>query len=71
MRSYVLLIFDSNQLLQRISDFQKLYEPEMDLHIARWGYPRSKNQWYKEIHVLENYVINRKKHFDKSIKHLK
>ena len=51
--------FSTETIINKIDEYQKLFELEMDDHIARWGHPKSMDIWYEEINKLKHFAINR------------
>ncbi len=51
--------FHRDTLLNRINDFERLYETAMPSHIQRWGYPRRMESWRGEINVMREFAMKR------------
>jgi hypothetical protein len=60
-------VFREDRILQRIDEFETLYEREIDEHIDRWGYPESKEYWLECIDRLKSFVIERRDYLNKYI----
>ncbi len=52
-------IFQSEKVLQYINDFETLFAPEMDEHIARWNYPISIEDWRYKVEILREFARER------------
>lgn len=51
--------FNSENVLNKINDFEALFSPEMDEHIARWSYPSNFSQWTSELDILREFAKER------------
>ena len=51
--------FSTNLVLNKIAEYQLLFESEMRNHINRWQHPQSMDSWYEEIDKLKTFAINR------------
>ncbi len=51
--------FKSEHTVQRIADIKNQFDPEMEEHVARWGWPLSKTAWANEIQRMVNYGMVR------------
>jgi hypothetical protein len=51
--------FNYTRVVNRIKDFEDLFLPEMEEHIARWGYPKDLNTWYDEIDIMIEFAEKR------------
>ena len=50
----------SDTIISKIEDFTALYDPEINQHIYRWGYPSSKSDWLDRInYYLIKFAENR------------
>ena len=47
------------KMIEKIDDLKALFEPEMQRHINRWGYPESVNVWKNEVHLIKEFVRQR------------
>lgn len=52
-------IFKPSKILKTIDDFEQLYTPEIEEHIARWNYPPNIEQWKLEIDKLRLFATKR------------
>ncbi len=51
--------FNSNQIIDKIHEFESLYQPEMQEHIDRWQYPPNMDAWRSEIQKLKEFARER------------
>ena len=51
--------FSAESVLNKIDEYQSLFETEMINHINRWRHPNSIDLWYEEINKLKHFAINR------------
>jgi len=51
--------FKTDHAVQRIVDMKNQFDPEMEEHIARWGWPISKTAWINEVQRMVNYGQSR------------
>ena len=51
--------FEINKSISQILAFQKLFEPEMERHIRRWGHPKSMDIWNGEINSMIEFAQKR------------
>jgi hypothetical protein len=47
--------FKSDHVVLRIADIKNQFDPEMNEHIARWGWPLTKTAWTNEVQRMVNY----------------
>lgn len=47
--------FKADHVVQRIADMKNSFDPEMEEHIARWGWPLSKSAWTAEVQRMVDY----------------
>ncbi len=47
--------FKSDHAMQRIGELKNQFDPEMDEHVARWGWPLSKTAWSNEVQRMVDY----------------
>ncbi len=52
-------IFSSILVLDSIDKYEMLFNPEMEEHIARWGYPLSPTHWQEHIQTLRDFAQER------------
>lgn len=52
-------IFQPEYIINRINEFQKIIEPEIDEHVLRWSYPASKEIWLAFVDSLREFAIER------------
>jgi len=48
--------FVEHRALFMIDSMQQIFEPEIEEHIQRWGYPESKEEWLSNIENMRNSV---------------
>lgn len=53
------ITFNTETVINKIDEFTLLFEPEMEEHIARWGYPSNMSNWYEEIEVMKDFARRR------------
>lgn len=53
------ITFNTQTVINKIDEFTLLFEPEMEEHIARWGYPSNMGNWYGEIEVMKDFARRR------------
>lgn len=51
--------FKSDHVVTRIADFKNTFDPEMQEHINRWGWPLSKSAWTAEVQRMVDYGFAR------------
>jgi len=51
--------FSIERLNRVIDKFERIYEPEIDQHLARWNWPEDKRRWEYEVTYLRGYVAGR------------
>lgn len=51
--------FETNQVLEKITEFETILSPEMQEHINRWRMISSKAQWQSEVAVMEDFARKR------------
>lgn len=61
-------IFRSENLLKKIDEFKQLYEPEIEEHIRRWGFPEDLDDWNFYIQRMRNFVTDRKLYLTRFLK---
>jgi len=54
--------FNPDHAVQRIAEIKNQFDPEMDEHIARWGWPLSKAAWTNEVQRMVTYGLARRDH---------
>jgi len=48
-------VFKQLYTQNRIVEFKEAFDPEIDEHIARWGWPQTKSQWLAEVNRMLTY----------------
>jgi hypothetical protein len=52
-------VFKPSYTQNRIVEFKDAYDPEIDEHVDRWGWPVTKEQWLSEVSRMLMYSNNR------------
>lgn len=52
-------VFDPITVNEKINDFEMLFDQEMEEHINRWSYPKTRENWEENIEVLREFFLNR------------
>lgn len=51
--------FRTSRIIEKIDEFQELFEPEIEEHIERWRYPGSYDKWLEKIEVMKEFARKR------------
>ena len=51
--------FKTSHVLKQLDNFQALYEPEIEEHIARWRAIRTKEDWLSNINIMREFAKQR------------
>jgi hypothetical protein len=51
--------FQPNRIIKKINAFESLYQPEIQEHIERWGYPESVEKWENHIEDMRSFARKR------------
>ncbi|MFB4166106.1 CotH kinase family protein [Alteribacillus sp. JSM 102045] len=47
--------FDDEIVIEKLAEFEAMYEPEMERNIERWGEPESMDKWKKNVDVMREF----------------
>jgi len=51
--------FTADKLIEQINSYEKLYAPEVEEHISRWGNPGNLDVWLNNVNDLRKFALHR------------
>lgn len=51
--------FEPSLILDKIDEYEKLFEPEMQEHIDRWAFPKNMELWHQYIDAMRDFAKKR------------